>query len=378
MINKKIECKINFDTCINTEPTFHNSEICDDCEDGDNYDPKSDYKTIIENLNNKKIISVGSDFSGVGAFDVALKRIEKDENVKIETVFSADFDKYARETYIANHGEPKYFPWDVYEREIPAEPLDVYMTSPPCQTFSRLGKNEGKDDPRGILFFNSLEFIRKNNPRFFIFENVKGLLTDNDGKTFSEWVNYLGGKSINGLPLIFPFDGSVQYHLYFKILNSRDFNIPQNRERIFLVGIRDDEDNNFQFPKEEYLTRKLNDLLEENPDKKYWLSKKFIKMLREHKIEQKEIGNGFGFVNGLGRDYWNSITTKCGQRGTDMFLDYGGDKIRRLTMRECFRFQDFPDNFKLIGSEAQQVKQAGNSISVGVLERVLRKLPLWK
>jgi DNA (cytosine-5)-methyltransferase 1 len=142
-------------------------------------------------------------------------------------------DKYARQTFIHNYGEPKYYPQNVYEREIPEESLDIYMTSPPCQAFSVAGKRLGKDDKRGILFFNSYEFIEKNKPRYFIFENVRGLLSDDNGKTFSEWVNMLGGKSVNGLPILFAYEESVPYHLYWKVLNAKDYGVPQNRERVF-------------------------------------------------------------------------------------------------------------------------------------------------
>jgi DNA (cytosine-5)-methyltransferase 1 len=150
-----------------------------------------------------KTLQVGSDFSGVGAFNQALKRL----GVNYEEVFACDMDKFARETFIHNYGEPKYYPSNVYERKIPEHSLDIYMTSPPCQAFSLAGKRKGKEDLRGILFFNSLEFIQKNNPRFFIFENVKGLLSDDGGNTFQEWVNYLGGKSVNGVPVLFPYEG---------------------------------------------------------------------------------------------------------------------------------------------------------------------------
>ena len=108
-------------------------------------------------------IKVGSDFSGVGAFEQALNRL----GIEHEVVFACDKDKYARLTYVHNYGEPKCYPMDVYEREIPGDSLDIYMTSPPCQSFSLAGKRLGKDDKRGILFFNSHEFIVKNNPRYF-------------------------------------------------------------------------------------------------------------------------------------------------------------------------------------------------------------------
>jgi len=219
------------------------------------------------------MIKVGSDFSGVGAFDQALQRL----GIAYETIFACDNDKYARETYVENYGQPTYFPVDVYEREIPKESLDIYMSSPPCQAFSMSGLRLGKEDKRGILFFNSHEFIKENKPRFFIFENVKGLLSDDGGRTFQEWLNLLGGKSVNGLPILFPYDDSVPYHIYYYTLNAKSVaNVPQNRDRVFIIGIRDDEDNRFTFPKGKPLTKKLSDVLESNVDEKYFLSTKLV------------------------------------------------------------------------------------------------------
>jgi DNA (cytosine-5)-methyltransferase 1 len=490
-------------------------------------------------MKNKRKIKVGSDFSGVGAFDQALIRL----GIDYETVFACDMDKYARDTFIHNYGEPKYYPQNVYDREIPTESVDIYMTSPPCQAFSLAGKRLGKDDKRGILFFNSHEFIQVNKPRFFIFENVKGLLSDDGGKTFQEWVNMLGGKSVNGMPVIFPYEDAVPYHLYWKVLNAKHHGVPQNRERVFLIGIRDDEDNNFQFPKEEHLTKRLKDVLEENVDEKYFLSDKLMSWIDKHRekrdssnkypLEDSDISgcmtarygkNGaedpyvkiqkVGFINqdtqasavysenGLSQtmtagthgyamgyvqvskevrtdeskkqrkktgtndfrgkeiefreqDHMNTITTsltndhflKVGTWRThedgkgfreiedgncptipararedgsgqpvvmqlNPSLESGGKqpyqqnriydsnaispalnagqqtwggnivtlpnnyKIRRLTPRECFRLMDFPDTFTWNVSDSQAYKQAENSIVVGVLEKIIKKLPL--
>jgi DNA (cytosine-5)-methyltransferase 1 len=352
------------------------------------------------------MIKVGSDFSGVGAFNQALIRL----GIEYDEVFACDMDKYARQTFIHNYGEPKYYPTNVYEREIPSEPLDIYMTSPPCQAFSLAGKRLGKEDKRGILFFNSHEFIQKNNPRYFIFENVKGLLSDNGGKTFSEWVNLLGGKSINGNPVIFPFEESVPYHIYWKVLNAKHHGVPQNRERVFIIGIRDDEDNTFRWPVEEHLTKRLKDVLQEEVDSKYFLSENTVNKLVEYDKKQKEKGNGFGAkfhdtngtmsalkVGGGGcddlvkigdyrtdegfrwradcnspaimammRDTWKENFT--GQNPPIVSMEY---KIRRLTPRECFRLMDFPDTFTWPVSDSQAYKQAGNSIVVGVLTKIL-------
>lgn len=356
-----------------------------------------------------KEIEIGSDFSGIGAFEQALKRLE----VKYVNRFACDKDKFARKSYLANYDAPEDFPEDVYERKIPKKPLDIYMTSPPCQSFSIAGKQEGKDSEKGILFFNSHEFIEKNKPAAFVFENVRGLLSDDKtdkkqefGKTFSEWLNYLGGKSINGLPVIFPYEKSVPYHIYWTVLNSTDYDIPQNRERVFIVGIRDDKDNLFQWPKELQKTKTVRSVLEVNVDEKYYLSEKMIKGLMKEKTAFK------GRFKPLTGDepHVNCITTNAGSRLTDNFICepvqsvgrknkkqngrrfketgepmftitttdthgiYDGQKIRRLTPRECIRFQDFPDDFKFVVSDTQLYKQAGNSISVGVLTEVVKKI----
>lgn len=404
------------------------------------------------------MIKVGSDFSGVGAFNQALIRL----GIEYKEIFACDMDKFARQTFIHNYGEPEYYPTNVYEREIPKDSLDIYMTSPPCQAFSLAGKRLGKDDKRGILFFNSYEFIQVNKPRFFIFENVKGLLSDDNGRTFSEWVNMLGGKSVNGVPVLFPYEESVPYHLYWKVLNAKEHAVPQNRERVFLVGIRDDSDNNFRFPIEEHLTKRLKDVLEENVEDKYFLSEKMINGFLSHNkrhIEEKnqdgfnwkpkdesQIANclranaalcptdntlkiksatskgyeeasegdsiNFSVPNSetrrgrVGKQVAQTLDTGCNQ--AVMIGDYRNDEgfrwrddgnsptlcararedgsgqpilsdgysIRRLTPRECFRLMDFPDLFTWPVSDSQAYKQAGNSIVVNVLYKILKNLPL--
>ena len=362
-------------------------------------------------LKEKITIKTGSDFSGVGAFDYAIERVSKNKGFNHERVYACDWDKYARITYAHNHGEPTYFPHDVYEREIPKESLDIYMTSPPCQSFSLAGKREGKNSDKGVLFFNSYEFIKTNKPRFFIFENVKGLLSDDNGRTFQEWLNYLGGKSVNGLPLLFKDENAVDYHIYWKVLNSKKHGVPQNRERVFIIGIRDDQDNEFTFPKEEHFTLKLKDVLESNWDNKYLLSEKMIQYLDR----KKDSGRVQDFID-ENEDYAKTITANYSKQSTYNFIDikskykneiissinqdvatcidasyYKGfgvrqgkcrqvvlqDKIRRLTPRECFRLQDFPDSFDFsVVSDTQAYKQAGNSITVRVLELILLKLKL--
>jgi len=393
------------------------------------------------------MLKVGSDFSGVGAFNQALTRL----GVEYQEIFACDMDKYARQTFIHNYGEPKYYPTNVYDREIPLESLDIYMTSPPCQAFSLSGKRLGKDDKRGILFFNSYEFIQKNNPRFFIFENVKGLLSDDGGNTFQEWINMLGGRSVNGLPILFPYDNALPYHLYWQVLNAKHHGVPQNRERVFLIGIRDDKDNNFRFPAEEHLSKRLKDVLEEEVDDKYFLSEKMMNFVLTTKFQEAKpidinrdeapcvkVGGdvscfrvksatskgyeeafegdsiNFSVPNSetrrgrVGKGVAQTLDTGCnqgiiqkttyGKHQQDCFYDSNGiigtipegthgstphltktlmpcrSKIRRLTPRECFRLMDFPDTFTWPVSDSQAYKQAGNSIVVRVLEKIIKNL----
>lgn len=383
------------------------------------------------------MIKVGSDFSGVGAFNQVLIRL----GIEFKEIFACDMDKYARQTFIHNYGEPEYYPTNVYDRQIPSESLDIYMTSPPCQAFSLAGKRLGKDDKRGILFFNSHEFIQVNKPRYFIFENVKGLLSDDGGKTFQEWVNMLGGKSVNGVPVLFPYDESVPYHLYWKVLNAKHHGVPQNRERVFLIGIREDIDNDFQFPKEEYLSKRLKDVLEDSVDDKYFLSEAAINgilntkfQIRANTIQEKDYvdcltacdykspksvkvksntlkgyeeakeGDSINFSvpnsetrrGRVGKGVAQTLDTSCnqgvihnciteaiGRQGSSSeYIDsckkvyQSSSQIRRLTPRECFRLMDFPDTFTWPVSDSQAYKQAGNSIVVNVLYKIIKNLSL--
>jgi len=343
---------------------------------------------------------IGSDFSGVGAFDQALMRL----NIAYKTIFACDMDKNARQTYIENYGEPKYFPLNVYDRDIPIDSLDIYMTSPPCQAFSLAGKRKGEGDNRGLLFYNSHEFILKNRPRFFIFENVKGLLSDDGGKTFQRWIDFLA-KSVNGSPMIFPHEESAGYHVYHAVLNSKDYGVPQNRERVFIIGIRDDKDNSFRFPKPQPMIKRLKNVLEDGVDKKYFLSELVIEKLIKYNYRNKEAGNGFrAKFHNIESDIMGALKVgggccgdivrvaeyrndeglrffKDGVCGTIRTIADGGDKrvikngrIRRLTPRECFRLQDFPETFNWSCSDTQAYKQAGNSITVGVLAAIIKNL----
>ena len=238
----------------------------------------------------------------------------------------------------------------------------------------------------------------------------------------------LGGKSVNGNPVLFPREDASPYHIYHKVLNAKYFGVPQNRERVFIIGIRDDQDNNFSFPKPFHLTKRLKDVLESDVGAKYYLSDKMIKGFINKPTPGFE--NRFKPLD-IDAKNANTITTNNGSRISDNFIKDSGyikvnsatskgyeearqgdsinlsqpnsetrrgrvgkqvaqtldtacnqavmvDKIRRLTPRECFRLMDFPDTFKWPVSDTQAYKQAGNSIVVNVLAQIINKLKIEK
>jgi DNA (cytosine-5)-methyltransferase 1 len=185
----------------------------------------------------------------------------------------------------------------------------------------------------------------------------------------------LGGKSVNGNAVLFPNENSLPYHLYWKVLNAKNFNVPQGRERVFIIGIRDDKDNNFSFSKEQITDKLLIDLLDKSVDEKYFLSKKMIDYLQQNTIKQKNNGNGFKFSPTNGHSIAKTITTREGRRMDDNFI-LVNNQIRRLTPRECFRLMDFPETFNWSVSDTQAYKQAGNSIVVNVLCELIKKFNL--
>ena len=375
-------------------------------------------------------MKVGTFFSGVGSPEQALKNLGE----KHEIEFACDIDKYAKQTYLKNF-KPKLFAEDITAIDMKNFPyVDLLVFGFPCQAFSMAGKRKGFDDTRGTLFYDALRYLTEHKPRYFIAENVKGLLSHDSGKTFATIIDCLA-KTKNYQMSLMPFE-NLGYHIHYKVLNTKDFGIPQNRERIFIIGIRDDEDNNFNFPKEIPLKLKLKDILQDNPNSKYYLSDKAIKGIEKSNFrEQKPMSiNKVSKCLKIGGDipcfevishslYPRSSTTGKGgtghlskEDGTSYCLDTGNNqaieikgaalrgrgkgkelevrkdnlansittaqldsviknkKIRRLTPVECERLQGFPDNFTEGVSDTQRYKQMGNTITVNVIQAIIKNL----
>lgn len=263
---------------------------------------------------------LGTDFSGIGAPEMALKYL----GIDFESVFACEIDKFARQSFQQLHN-PKTFYNDITKRNHKdVEQLDLYVAGFPCQSFSMAGKRKGFDEARGTLFFNVAEFIKINQPKVFVLENVKGLLSHDKGRTFQTIVDILsnGGGTQNGQISLDVFDDGLGYHIYWQVLNTKDYGIPQNRERIFIVGFKDFR--SFSFPKQIPLDFKLKDILQDQVNNKYFLKEETVKKLLEYTKKNKDKGNGFGakFHNS---DKDNMSSLKVGGGGADDLIEWVAD-----------------------------------------------------
>jgi len=252
-------------------------------------------------------LRVATAFSGgFGSVEFALKYL----NIKHKIVFACEIQEAQRKSYLQNHGNPtdefykdiKEIDGSRYRGEI-----DYYHLSPPCQSYSIAGKRAGAADDRGGLMFEAIKSIDDVQPKMFSIENVKGLLSVNDG---NDWKNIIKDlKSLKG------------YTISWGIMNAKEQGTPQNRERVFIVGFRG-QSPMFNFPKRRPLRYILADLLEDKVDDKYYLSEKMMQSFIAHKERHDAKGNGFGIKPKTKDDLIaNAISCKAGSRATDNFID---------------------------------------------------------
>lgn len=419
-------------------------------------------------------MKIGTLFSGIGSPEQGAKRVYGD---KLELVFACEWDKYARQSFLANYEiDEKHFHSDINDLDSTQykDKIDVLIGGSPCQDFSIAGLRAGIDGKRGQLIWQYYRIITEIMPPVFIYENVKGMVSDKGGRTLQDFLTVFR---------------ELGYFCHYEVLNTKDYGVPQNRERIFIVGFLDHEQYyRFQFAPKQKLTKRLKDILEDNVEEKYYLSDRFIKTSIKHKERHTERGNGFSFEPKTPNDIASCLQSAYGNRQTDTFIkhpsnqlnptyksqantihninlvaptlcafthgyaggyikepqcnvvgmldikgneqirrvygvdgtspclqtmqggnrepkildltnDFGENKtreytqfdptlrserfglateqnyrIRKLTPRECFRLQDFPDTFKFVVSNSQLYKQAGNSISVNIMEMIFNQI----
>ena len=321
-----------------------------------------------------KVLSL---FSGIGAFEKALDRL----NIDYELVAFSEIDKYATKSYCAIHGVDESMNLGditkVDENSLPKD-IDLITYGFPCQDISLAGKQKGmfNDDgtqTRSGLFFEALRIIEATKPKIAIAENVKNLT----GKKFKEQFE-LVLKSLE----------EAGYSNYWKVLNAKDYRIPQNRERVFIISIRKDIDKGFEFPEPIPLKLRLKDMLDDEVDEKFYLSNKgvngllnaFTAVAREvSEIELIDDTNlGFNPTPKIYTDY--APTLRAGRYGLKVKEcdEMNNLKIRKLTPKECWRLMGFDDEdfykAEAVNSNTQLYKQAGNSIVVDVIEKIYEKL----
>lgn len=315
-------------------------------------------------------------FSGIGGFRLGIEKVLKNN---CECVYSADFNKSACETYKINFNEyPLFDITKVDENNIPDH--DLLCAGFPCQPFSIGGLRKGFEDVRGTLFYDLVRIIDAKKPEVFILENVKGLLSHDKGNTFKTIVDCLASR-VNGLEHN-PEGESLNYNVFFQVLNSKDFNVPQNRERVFIIGFKN-HDINFRFPKIESSDLSILDILENNPIKKELskLSKSHVlRHLKERKdyLQIKDLEHLIAFEIRKSRTSFRydglspCLTTKMGTGGNN--VPYLVNKNRCLTIRELLRIQGFPDSFKITDSYNNALMQIGNSVSVPVISKIITEI----
>ncbi len=322
-------------------------------------------------------------FAGIGGIRLGF---DKAFGTDIETVFISEWDSFAQKTYKANFKDGFDIAGDITEikeRDIPK--FDICLAGFPCQAFSIAGTGgygrNGFDDSfkgknRGVLFMDVVRICEYHRPKVIFCENVKGLVLHDHGNTFKVIRNAFK---------------NLGYQVFWKVLNSKCFGVPQNRERIYIVAFRDDLNvGEFIFPTGKETDAKIRNILEDSPiAPRYYLSDVYLETLRAHKERHKSKGNGFGYevrdLNGI------AGTIVCGGMGRERNLiidnrphsmipethikgEINKENIRKMTPREWARLQGFPDSFVLPLSDTHLYKQLGNSVTVPVIEAIAKNI----
>ena len=374
-----------------------------------NIDMESDWR-LKEFSNPSMVLHVGTSFSGIGAIEHSLKQLGI--NYKIE--FAGDIDDNCKKAYFANY-EIKEGQWhsDVHDFDATRYKgqIDLFVGGAPCQAFSLRGKHGGFEDTRGTLFREFARIVKECQPKVFIFENVKGMLSHDRGRTWrvikSTFEDYCG------------------YDVYYQVLNGKDYGVPQSRERIFCIGFREETD--FKYPAPIPLEKTIYDFLQKKFEVKYLLKQKGVNfitrsinyqksytqvngdiMLCQKRNQQFNWHGDFVYHPKLKSDMQTPESDECLHKIADyeesyytakhperyaltsigdnavmkkvpineIDIEYG--RFRKFTPRECLRLMGFDDSFKIVVSDTETYKQAGNSIIVNVLIAILKEMDITK
>jgi DNA (cytosine-5)-methyltransferase 1 len=340
-------------------------------------------------------------FAGIGGFRLAFERErlawEKEPfPFSCECVFSSEIDRFANLTYQANFNESALN--DITEMEASEIPdHDLLLAGFPCQPFSNAGRKEGLFDTRGTLFFDIQRILLTKKPKAFILENVKQLKSNDSGNTLRTIESILTGNINEPLPRNLPLsdkskqsiNGKLNYAISTKVLSAHEYGrpnpVPQKRERIFIIGFREDQKNEtsamdfFKWPKKKKLTKKINSILEKKSGeyfKDFQISARLWESHKKRKERNKKLGKGFGYTRFNKEDpYTRTLSARYYKDGSEILIDQElGEDIppRMLTPRECANLQGFPKDFvlPLNVSKLQLYKQFGNSVPVPLVRSI--------
>lgn len=308
-------------------------------------------------------------FAGVGGIDLGFEKTKK-----FDVIYANEIDPYPVKTYELNFKQKvdNRSICDVLPSEIPD--FDILLAGFPCQAFSIAGYRKGFEDEkgRGTLFFELARIIKEKKPRVLFLENVKNLVGHDNGNTFNVIIDTL--KNIG------------YTHIKYQVLNAMSYgNIPQNRERIYIIAFRNGQDSaNFEFPMPLKLTKKLDDIIDFNSqidEKYYYRDGKYKGDIYEKLVEAMDDDRAIyqwrrKYVRKNKSGVVPTLTANQGEGGHNVCLIKTKHGIRKMTPHECFNTQGFPLDFKLPSdmSESRLYKQAGNSVCVTVINRIAQNI----
>jgi DNA (cytosine-5)-methyltransferase 1 len=294
-------------------------------------------------------------FAGIGGIRIAF------EEFGGECVFTSEWDKFAQQTYSANHGEvPSGDITQVQASDIPS--FDLLLAGFPCQPFSHAGLKKGFEDTRGTLFFDIARIVKHHKPKALVLENVKGLFGHDKGNTFREILRILREE--------------LGYNVSFQILNAKHFGLPQNRARLVIVAT-DKSLKEFVFPEIKPVEAEVGQILEPNStvDKKYTLSDQLWSSHVRRKEDHRLKGNGFGYSLFTAKSpYTSTISARYYKDGSEILISQRNKNPRKLTPREASRLQGFPESFRIPVSDTQAYKQFGNSVAIPMFGYIAKEL----
>jgi len=300
-------------------------------------------------------------FAGIGGMRIPF------EELGGKCIFSSENDIHARKTYSKMFNEDEDFIWGdikkINEKEIPKH--DILLAGFPCQPFSQAGLKKGFQDTRGTLFDDIKRIIKHHKPKAFLLENVPGILSNDDGKTYKTILRVLSKELGYKLPE------------EPKLLNAKDFGLPQNRRRIYFVGFK--KNVNFKFPQPSFKKTRVSQILEKEElvDKKFVISRKLWSSHKKRKIRNQKRGVGFGYkLSQRDDEYTRTLSSRYFKDGSEILISRGKLKNPRLlTPKECARLQGFPKKWEnLPVTNNQAYKQFGNAVPVNVVREISREM----